>query len=512
LRDDREPRAPSQTAATLAREAERWDTPLAVPDGVIVDPLGDPTVPLATHAPGARILVVDDSVDMREYLRRLLAGRWRVDVAGDGEQALAMMRAHKPDLVVADVMMPNLDGFALLRAVRADEALRHTPVVLVTARAGEDAAIEGLMAGADDYIAKPFSARELVVRVGGQLELSRMRRRAGEVNAFLLRFSDAARGLPDAAAVAQIACRMILEQLGAERACWSEVDWAAGESVLTGACDASGGTVPDGRVPLDTREPLTAVHLEGRPVVVDDTQADPGVPAPAKKRFARSDVGAELVAPVMVDGTVRCTLAVQDRRPRRWTPEDIALVESVAGRCWTEVERTRAETRSDELERFSRVTVGRELRMIELKRQINRLQAQLGEPPQFPLGFDDEGDGHEHASAERLRRVMETEAVALLFFTSDGTLIDANDGFFRKTGYSRERVAEGRLHRRDMTPPEWVGVSEAQMQRLEETGRFGPYDKEYLRADGSRAWMRVSGRDLGDGTIVEIAIDIPRAS
>jgi len=111
------------------------------------------------HAPGARILVVDDNTDMREYLRRLLAERWRIDVAGDGEQALASMRTNRPDLVVADVMMPNLDGFAMLRAVRADEALRHTPVVIVTVRAGEDAAIEGLMAGADDYIAKPFSGK-----------------------------------------------------------------------------------------------------------------------------------------------------------------------------------------------------------------------------------------------------------------------------------------------------------------------------------------------------------------
>jgi PAS domain S-box-containing protein len=112
------------------------------------------------------------------------------------------------------------------------------------------------------------------------------------------------------------------------------------------------------------------------------------------------------------------------------------------------------------------------------------------------------------ASTERLRRVMETDAVAVLFFATDGTLLDANDGFFRITGYSKEQVGRRRLHWRDMTPPEWVHASEAQMEALKKTGRLGPYEKEYLRADGSRAWMLFTGRDLGDGTIVEFAVDI----
>src|SRR5262249_1772480 len=82
-------------------------------------------------------------------------------------------RAHQFDLILADVMMPNLDGFALLQAIRSDEALSHTPVVFLTARAGEDAAIEGLLAGADDYIAKPFSPRELVARLQAEMERGR---------------------------------------------------------------------------------------------------------------------------------------------------------------------------------------------------------------------------------------------------------------------------------------------------------------------------------------------------
>ncbi|MDO9712851.1 PAS domain S-box protein [Paracraurococcus lichenis] len=112
------------------------------------------------------------------------------------------------------------------------------------------------------------------------------------------------------------------------------------------------------------------------------------------------------------------------------------------------------------------------------------------------------------ASEERLRRVLETDAVAVLFFRYDGLLIDANDVFLRMSGWSRKEVEGGRLHWRTMTPPEWVADSEAQMEAFFRTGRVGPYEKEYLCKDGSRTWILFSGRDLGDGTVVEVAIDI----
>ena len=165
---------PSGVAATLAKELERWTPGAALPKDIVPEALEQPTS--SRHAAGARVLVVDDNADMREYLRRLLSPNWEVETAADGEAALARVRESPPDLVLADVMMPKLDGFGLLRAMRADDRLKQTAVILVTARAGEESAIEGLMAGADDHIAKPFSARELVARVGGQLELARMRR------------------------------------------------------------------------------------------------------------------------------------------------------------------------------------------------------------------------------------------------------------------------------------------------------------------------------------------------
>lgn len=168
-----------RAALQLAGEAERWSGTSRPDPGrqdVVESVLGPASTGLAAHVAGARLLVVDDNVDMRDYLARTLGGHWKITVAADGEQALRCARADPPDLVLADVMMPGLDGFGLLRELRADDRLRATPLVLVTARAHEEAAIEGLLAGADDYIAKPFSSRELVARVGAQLALARLRR------------------------------------------------------------------------------------------------------------------------------------------------------------------------------------------------------------------------------------------------------------------------------------------------------------------------------------------------
>ncbi|WP_437680823.1 ATP-binding protein [Sorangium sp. So ce131] len=129
---------------------------------------------------GGRILVADDNADMRDYLVQLLGRRWRVEATPDGCAALASARARPPDLIVCDVMMPGLDGVELLRELRADPRTCMIPVVLVSARAGEEAVVEGIETGADDYLVKPFSARELLARVTTQLELGRMRRAAAE--------------------------------------------------------------------------------------------------------------------------------------------------------------------------------------------------------------------------------------------------------------------------------------------------------------------------------------------
>ncbi|QSQ28211.1 response regulator [Pyxidicoccus parkwayensis] len=165
----------STGAAAFLVEAAQWSQVPAsapVPDGV-----SGAGVPSALQT-GARILVADDNADMRGYLVRLLSAHWHVEAVGDGVQALAAARARPPDLVLADVMMPRLDGLGLLRELRADERIRTTPVVLLSARAGEEATVDALKAGADDYLVKPFSANELLARVNGQLTLARQRQEA----------------------------------------------------------------------------------------------------------------------------------------------------------------------------------------------------------------------------------------------------------------------------------------------------------------------------------------------
>jgi signal transduction histidine kinase len=126
----------------------------------------------------ARVVIADDNADMRDYVQRLLEPYWRVETVADGQAALSAIRREPADLLLSDVMMPALDGFGLLRTLRQDPALQNTPVILLSARAGEEARVEGLQAGADDYLVKPFGARELIARVGAALELSRVRREA----------------------------------------------------------------------------------------------------------------------------------------------------------------------------------------------------------------------------------------------------------------------------------------------------------------------------------------------
>nr|WP_314543472.1 ATP-binding protein [uncultured Massilia sp.] len=164
--------------AAFVEEALRWlpDEPAPAPRR------GDEAAPARVQTASGtlpRILIADDNNDMRAYLKSLLDPHAQVAVCADGEAAFAMLQAdpeHLPDLLLSDVMMPKLDGFGLIARIRASEALRHLPVMLLSARAGEEAKVEGLQAGADDYLVKPFAASELLARVQRQLELAAERR------------------------------------------------------------------------------------------------------------------------------------------------------------------------------------------------------------------------------------------------------------------------------------------------------------------------------------------------
>ena len=140
-----------------------------------------PTEKRATsEADRDRILLADDNADMREYVSQLLSPVYEVHTVSNGAEAIAAMRELRPDLVVADIMMPGMDGFEFLQAVRDNPSTRTIPVIFLSARAGEESKVEGFNAGADDYLVKPFSARELLAKVGAHLNLARIRQRAAE--------------------------------------------------------------------------------------------------------------------------------------------------------------------------------------------------------------------------------------------------------------------------------------------------------------------------------------------
>ena len=123
----------------------------------------------------ATVLVVDDNADMRDYITRLLSGMYQVITATNGEEAFDVVIEFRPDLIISDIMMPKLDGFGLLKKLKSTFATRNIPVIFLSARAGEEAKVEGIDAGADDYLVKPFSSRELMARVTNHILISRTR-------------------------------------------------------------------------------------------------------------------------------------------------------------------------------------------------------------------------------------------------------------------------------------------------------------------------------------------------
>jgi len=173
------PRDLSSTAAgaiPFVEEALRWDARDRAND--------EHAFSQASPDPGvARILLADDNADMRDYVTRLLRKRFSIETVADGASALERARAAPPDLILSDIMMPGMNGYQLLQALRADEITRGIPVIFLSARAGEESRVEGLSAGADDYLVKPFSARELIARISTHLKISRLLIREREARA-----------------------------------------------------------------------------------------------------------------------------------------------------------------------------------------------------------------------------------------------------------------------------------------------------------------------------------------
>lgn len=255
-------------ARPFVEEALRWLPDSASLNEVGIDDFNTSAHPKSRDGERPRILIGDDNADMRDYLRRLLAARYEIEAVADGEAALAAIARNKPDLVLSDVMMPRLDGMQLLSRLRADQNTSTVPVILLSARAGEESRVEGMDAGADDYLIKPFSARELLARVEAHLKMSQYRSTITET----LRASEA-RFRAFVTATSDVVCRMSPD--------WSEMRYLQGKDFIVDTVDPSHGWLARYIHPDDQAQVMAAINkaietksvfeLEHRVIRVDGT-------------------------------------------------------------------------------------------------------------------------------------------------------------------------------------------------------------------------------------------------
>jgi signal transduction histidine kinase/ligand-binding sensor domain-containing protein/DNA-binding response OmpR family regulator len=141
----------------------------------------DLEIPLQKSKAKSSILIVEDSEDVRNYINGLLKNDYQIVLAENGEKGLSTALEYLPDLIISDIMMPEMDGLEFCRRIKSDWKTSHIPVILLTAKASGESKIEGLETGADDYITKPFSYRELSIRIKNLLEQrKRLREKFGK--------------------------------------------------------------------------------------------------------------------------------------------------------------------------------------------------------------------------------------------------------------------------------------------------------------------------------------------
>jgi signal transduction histidine kinase/FixJ family two-component response regulator len=315
------------------------------------------------------VLVADDNADMRRHLHHVLSARWDTLVFADGEAALDGARRHHPDVVITDVMMPNLDGFGFVEALRADPELARIPVLMLSARAGVEAAGEGFAHGADDYLPKPFSSEDLITRVAARLSA------AGRERTARVRDEAAQRHLTDVA------------EFGAALGKAGSTDdlldvLLSSEHGSRGATAVALGRLEDSRIrityagdiPTELRDryylvsvdasiPLAEVLRTGTPMVIPDTE-------PAAPRFEwvardfQDTVRAAVIHPLR-DGLGRVTGAVALcwPRPRAFSPTELDTIAETAAATSVAVTRIWA------AEREHRIAVGFQEHLLDLDRR-----------------------------------------------------------------------------------------------------------------------------------------------
>jgi len=403
--------------------------------------------PATSGVRGATILLADDNADMRDYIRRLLNTRFEVIAVADGEAGLAAAREHKPDLVLAHIMMPRLDGFGLLKALREDPVTGDIPVMLLSARAGEESRVEGLRAGADDYLIKPFSARELLARVTARVEIARTNRQAVEREREMRKAAEEAEGM---ARLHELSTRLVTQ---------SEL-----QAVLEEVLDAA----------------ITLLNADFGTVQLCDSETH------ALKIVAQRGFDQEFLDYFhsVHEETASCGTALERRE--RVIVEDVladpmfqphlAIVNAAGYRA---VQFTPLLTQAGELLGIVSTNFHlphrpsqRELRLLDL---YLRLPAEIIQRKRAEQAL--------HASEERFRSYFELGLIGMAMTSPTKGILDVNDEICRILGYERSELLQKTWA--ELTHPEDLAADVAQFNRVM-AGEIDGYtlDKRWIRKDG----------------------------
>ena len=361
--------------APFLLEALRW-----LPDGDGHD--ADATLPALADLPvqaqphpaladrlHPRVLVADDNADMRDYIQRLLGTDYQVECVPDGKAALERIATAPPDLVLTDVMMPHVDGFGVLRALRGDERTRAIPVILLSARAGEESRVEGLQAGADDYLVKPFGAREMLARVASHLQLAQLRRESGErldarlkeleaANAHLDKAAERLRLLWDAAAImlstdnadwmVRSLFAKVSEHLGTD-AYFNFLVSPAGDCLQLVSCAGVSDKTARSIQRIELGQAICGtVALQRRPIVATHIQSSDDPKVQLVKSFG---IRSYACNPLIAENRLIGTLSFASRTRDSFEPDEIAFLETLCQYITMAYERLRLLERLREADR-----------------------------------------------------------------------------------------------------------------------------------------------------------------
>ena len=460
-----EPTQPSGAAGANAyiEEALRW-----LPD----EP--DRTASRTTDAPPvtdtrARILVADDNADLRQYVQRLLSPIYEVQLAADGEGALAAAREHPPDLVVADVMMPQLDGFGLLAALRSDPRTHRVPVIMLSARAGEEARVVALTAGASDYVVKPFSARELLARVSTTLAAARASRTAVEREKSMRRSAENAEARTKEELAAELAAMNRLHELSTRLLSETPLEPLLGDVLdasiaLLSAdfgniqlCDTETGVLTivaqRGFTPeflhyfdaVDNGTGSCRMALERKQrVIVEDVLTEPAFQPHLKIVAAAGYRAVQSTRLLGSGGHLLGVISTHFREPYRLSDHELRFMDLYASQTVELIERKRAE-------------------------------AAL------------------RASEERFRRYFELGLIGMALTSPTKGILEVNDHLCRILGYECEELL--RKTWAEMTHPDDLAADAAQFQRILD-GEIDGYsiDKRWIRKDGTVIYSIMAAR------------------